>query len=44
MENFFNSEEYKAFKTETEKTCFKLIGKYCINTGDKIVEKSSNER
>lgn len=43
MEFFLNSEEYKKMKTEYERTCFKLIGKYCINTGDKIVEKSAAE-
>lgn len=43
MELFLNSEEYKKMKTEYERTCFKLIGKYCINTGDKLIEKSSSE-
>jgi phage/plasmid-associated DNA primase len=43
MELFLNSEEYKKMKTDYERTCFKLIGKYCINTGDKILEKSASE-
>ena len=43
MELFFNSKEYKNLKSDYEKTCFKLIGKYCINTGDKILEKSASE-
>lgn len=43
MELFFNSEEYKKMKGDYERTCFKLIGKYCINTGDKLVEKSASE-
>ena len=43
MELFFNSEEYKKMKADYERTCFKLIGKYCINTGDKILEKSAAE-
>ncbi len=43
MDFFLNSEEYKKMKAEYERTCFKLIGKYCINTGDKILEKSAAE-
>lgn len=43
MELFFNCKEYKNLKSEYEKTYFKLIGKYCINTGDKILEKSASE-
>lgn len=43
MDLFFNVKEYKDLKTEYERTCFKLIGKYCINTGDKILEKSASE-
>lgn len=43
MNYFFESQEYKTLKAEYERTCFKLIGKYCINTGDKIIEKSSSE-
>jgi hypothetical protein len=43
MELFFNNKEYKDLKSDYEKTCFKLIGKYCINTGDKILEKSASE-
>ncbi len=43
MDFFLNSTEYKTMKTQNEKTVFKLIGKYCINTGDKILEKSASE-
>ncbi len=43
MEMFYESEEYKQMKRQYERTCFKLIGKYCINTGDKLVEKSAAE-
>ena len=43
MELFLNCEDYKTMKREYERTCFKLIGKYCINTGDKLVEKSASE-
>ena len=43
MELFFNCKEYKDLKQEYERTYFKLIGKYCINTGDKIIEKSASE-
>lgn len=43
MELFLNSEEYKTIKAEEEKKVFKLIGKYCFNTGSKIVEKTPAE-
>ena len=43
MELFFNNKEYKQLKKQYERTCFKLIGKYCINTGDKLIEKSAAE-
>lgn len=43
MESFLNSTEYKTIKAEEEKKVFKLIGKYCFNTGSKIVEKTPAE-
>lgn len=43
MEMFLASEDYLKAKTLYEKTIFKLIGKYTINTGTKLVEKSAQE-
>lgn len=43
MELFFQNKEYKALKKDYEKTFFKLIGKYCINTNNQILEKSASE-
>ena len=43
MDFFLNSNEYKIMKELNERTVFKLIGKYCFNTGDKILEKSAAE-
>ena len=37
MDFFLNSNEYKIMKELNERTVFKLIGKYCFNTGDKIL-------
>ena len=43
MELFFQNNEYKDLKKDYEKTFFKLIGKYCINTNNQILEKSASE-
>ena len=43
MEQFLSNETYLQMKQDCERTCFKLIGKYCIDTGDKRVEKSALE-
>jgi hypothetical protein len=43
MELFLNSEEYKLLKKQYERTCFKLVGEYCIHTGDKFITKSAQQ-